>query len=124
MIKYLIDSEARSELAEKANKTQEDWIEPTLINGWAEYNPSILGNVAYRRNETGFLEFKGALQSGSSGTVAFIITEGRRPVSAGYFASSSGGSSNSKTIVRSNGEVQIDAYTTVAYLHGVTVSLD
>ena len=50
-----IDHENRSaELAGKANKKQEDWITPTLLNG-------ATGSLKYRKNSLGKLEFKGTL---------------------------------------------------------------
>lgn len=48
-----IDHANRSgELDSKANKKQEDWITPTLLNG-------ATGTVQYRRNEFGRVEFRG-----------------------------------------------------------------
>ena len=48
-----IDHVNRSaELASKANKKQEDWITPTLLNG-------ATGTVQYRKNEFGRVEFRG-----------------------------------------------------------------
>ena len=50
-----IDHANRSaELAGKADKKQEDWIEPTLLNG-------ATGSLKYRKNSLGKLEFKGTL---------------------------------------------------------------
>ena len=52
-----IDHANRSaELEGKADKKQEDWITPTLLNG-------ATGNVQYRKNNFGVVEFRGTLKS-------------------------------------------------------------
>lgn len=56
---------------EKANKVQEPWITPTLLNG-------ATGTVQYRKNNMGRLEFRGSL-TGSSGNGMFVPVEGYRP---------------------------------------------
>lgn len=66
-----IEHEGRSaELAGKANKKQEDWIRPTLLNG-------ATGTLKYRKNEFGKLEFKGTLSNGF-GTTSIVLPIGYR----------------------------------------------
>ena len=60
-----------AELAGKADKKQEDWITPTLVNG-------ATGNVQYRKNQMGRVEFRGRLKMGNQ-NYAFILPSGYRP---------------------------------------------
>ena len=63
MLRYLMNI--------KANKKQEAWISPTLLNG-------ATGTVQYRKNEMGRVEFRGNLRS-NSGSSLFILPDGYRP---------------------------------------------
>ena len=72
-----IDHADRSaELAGKANKKQEDWITPTLLNGWTNRSP--LTPVRFRKNEFGTVEIEGAIKGGTLGTSAFVLPLGYR----------------------------------------------
>ena len=57
---------------EKANKDQEAWITPTLVNG-------ATGTFQYRKNEFGRLEFKGDLTQASTASHFCIAIAGYRP---------------------------------------------
>lgn len=63
-----------SELAEKADKTQEDWIAPTLLNGWEEITPS-----GYMIDSLGFVHIKGEFQNGTEQMPIFILPKSYRP---------------------------------------------
>ena len=58
----------------KANKVHEDWITPTLLNGWKERYP-----VGYRKNSIGQLEIKGRVRYGTLGLAVFNLPLGYRP---------------------------------------------
>ena len=68
-----------AELAGKANKKQEDWITPTLLNGWYAIRPSE--PPQYMKDEFGFVHFRGVISKGESATsnVAFQLPIGYRP---------------------------------------------
>ena len=77
-----IDHANRSaELAGKANKKQEDWITPTLLNGAvAEY-------IRYRKNEFGGIDIQGNIKSQHSGWITlFNLPVGYRPRNVIRFA--------------------------------------
>lgn len=68
-----IDHENRSaELDGKANKKQEDWITPTLLNG-------STGTIHFRKNEFGRVEFRG-VATHKDGTLLMILPTGYRPL--------------------------------------------
>ena len=54
-----------TKLSEKANKQQEAWITPVLLNG-ATFPASVEG-VKFRKNQFGELEFKGEIATVASG---------------------------------------------------------
>ena len=68
-----IDHANRSaELAGKADKKQEDWITPTLLNG-------ATGDIQFRKNQFGRVEFRGKI-TGSQGRSVFALPTGYRPL--------------------------------------------
>lgn len=72
-----IDHANRSaELAGKADKKQEDWITPTLLNGWTNRITST--PVRFRKNELGRVEIEGAIKGGTLGVPAFVLPQGYR----------------------------------------------
>lgn len=75
-----------TEIAKKANKEQEDWITPTLLNGWYAIRP--LEPPQYMKDEFGFVHFRGAISKGASSTsnVAFNVPIGYRPNASTSFS--------------------------------------
>ena len=76
LVKRLGDLEAQ-----KADKAQEAWITPTLVNGWkarAGYQ------VAYCKDDFGCVRLKGVVDSGSGGFFA-ILAIGYRPSQMAFF---------------------------------------
>ena len=78
-----IDHANRSaELAGKANKVQEEWITPTLINGWKTF---VGSPVQYRKDEFGVVHFRGRLDPSTKTAVFFCnLPEGYRPTAYTY----------------------------------------
>lgn len=67
---------------EKANKTQEAWITPTLISGWTEASGY---KVRYMKDEFGFIHLKGRLTGGTLGSPAFNLPSGYRPLETQFY---------------------------------------
>ena len=65
--------DTNAQLAEKANKAQEEWITPTLLNGYA-YNLS----GGYIKDQMGFVHLSGRVTGGSNANI-FILPVGYRP---------------------------------------------
>ena len=61
---------------EKANKAQEDWITPTLLNGWVEADASEAPR--YMKDTLGFVHLKGRVKSGSNSSTIFTLPSGYR----------------------------------------------
>ena len=59
-------------IREKADKKQEDWITPTLLNG-------ATGDVQFRKNQFGRVEFRGKI-TGTQGRSVFMLPTGYRPL--------------------------------------------
>ena len=86
-----------SELAGKANKKQEDWITPTLLGG-------ANGNVAYLKDELGFVHLKGRVNNAGDLLTMFVMPPGYRPERNSDFIVFS--SSDAKRVrVNNNGNV-------------------
>ena len=90
----------------KANKAQEAWIAPTLLNGWVNYGggEEIAG---YFKDEFGFVHLKGLIKSGTttSGTVLFTLPITYRPSKNRYFAIALDQSSYGVIVILSSGNV-------------------
>jgi hypothetical protein len=72
---------------EKANKTQEAWITPTLLNGWIA---GAFGTPQYMLDELGFVHLRGSIKNGVVGQAAFTLPTGYRPSSIKAWISTSG----------------------------------
>lgn len=67
-------------MGQKINEQQiknEDWITPTLINGWSHYGGGYT-DVKYMKDAMGFVHITGLVKNGSAGT-AFVLPVGYRP---------------------------------------------
>jgi hypothetical protein len=64
----------------KANKAQEAWIEPTLLNGWVNFG-SGFETAGYYKDEFGVVHLRGLIKSGTTtaGTTLFNLPIGYRP---------------------------------------------
>ena len=52
------------ELNEKANKIQEYWITPTLLNGWITGGNVFFAPIQYKKDEFGFVHLRGGIHNG------------------------------------------------------------
>lgn len=68
-----------TQLAQKANKQQQSWITPTLLNGWVDY--SVNWKCGYYKDDMGIVRIRGGVKSGvtTQGTPIFTLPEGYRP---------------------------------------------
>lgn len=64
---------------EKANKKQEAWITPTLINGWVSESSEEFSQVGYMKDEMGFVHLKGQVTGTTIDTQVFSLPTGYRP---------------------------------------------
>lgn len=71
------------ELNKKANKTQEEWITPTLLNGVTNYASGI-SPVRYYKNEFNTVCLDGISSAVAAGTHIFILPVGYRPLKRLY----------------------------------------
>ena len=67
---------------EKANKVQEAWITPTLLNGWV---PTLNMEVAYMKDEFGFVHIRGRVTGGAMTSIIFSLPSGYRPIKEAAF---------------------------------------
>lgn len=70
----------RAELNQKANKIQEEWIVPTLINGWVQDDEADAMNIGYMKDDMGFVHLRGRIKNGTLGGPAFSLPLGYRPI--------------------------------------------
>lgn len=100
-------------LSNKADKAQEDWIAPTLINSWAISSGITVG---YRKDDFGRVYLKGGLGGGTSGTTAFVLPVGYRPAQTRYYNGYTGSTSTGKLAIDASGNLQISQFSTLIFL--------
>ena len=69
----------------KANKVQEAWITPTLINGWVSFGGAEDGPTYYK-DDFGNVKLRGVVKSGTLSVSMFKLPIGYRPAKNKYFA--------------------------------------
>ena len=113
-----IDHANRSaELEGKADKKQEDWITPTLTNGW-----TVVGVVAYRKDEFGRVYFRGRVTGGTLGTAVFTLPNEYKNGYSNYFAGISDSANLSRVIIGWDGTVRIYDKNNNVSLDGISIS--
>lgn len=106
-------------LAGKANKQQEAWIYPTLLNGW-EANSSTQ-KPKYYRDEFGIVYVEGCVKSGENASDLFLLPNGYRPLSTCRFATSNSDTTVGRVDIRSTGAVNLHRGTSpYLYLSGIS----
>ena len=108
LVEHKLDyEELLTEVNGKANKAQEAWITPTLINGWA----GVSGYpVRYMKDTLGFVHFKGRMTGGTVGLVAFTLPVGYRPINTKQIFPTISNNINLNTlVVNATGTVEIVA---------------
>lgn len=96
----------------KANKAQEAWITPTLLNGWVGNYVELYGNLRYRKNQFGNVEIVGSISGGANNSIVFVLPAGYRPSHYKAVVTKSGGTSLASFEIETNGNVKILNFTT------------
>ena len=76
-------------LALKANKVQEEWITPTLLNGWVAFGQE-LATAQYFKDNIGMVHLRGIVKGGTV-YVVFNLPVGYRPSATVYIPTVSNG---------------------------------
>jgi hypothetical protein len=75
----------------KADKAQEGWIAPTLLNSWVNYGAPF-ANAGYFKDTLGLVHLRGVMKDGSGlGTAIFNLPSGYRPSAQVNYPSVSNG---------------------------------
>ena len=96
-------TEVDNALELKANKNQEAWITPTLLNNWIPFNADL--SPGYMKDSLGFVHLKGVLKAGITGQDAFYLPIGYRP-DKNRFLIGCGDNSFGLLTILSGGQVQ------------------
>ncbi|WP_096199523.1 hypothetical protein [Bacillus sp. FJAT-45350] len=106
----VLEMQTNPDLSMFASKKQEEWIEPVLMNGWAQSNRKL----AYFKDNFGLVHLRGEIRDGSTGhnTILFMLPKGYRPnIDNDITISTHGGLINGVSVmqlrIKSNGEVNI-----------------
>lgn len=105
-IETAIQEVSRAILNKRSTPT--GWIEPTLLNGWVNYD-SAWDNVAYCLDSDGFVHVKGMIRTGTTAanTTLFTLPVGYRPARNMIFAGRMSGNLSFELRVFSTGAVLI-----------------
>ena len=108
-------------LQTKADTVQEDWIEPTLLNGWVNFGSPYF-DTGYYKNSINEVNIAATIKDGTItiGTNVFSLAAGYRPANDQYFVCTSNGVFG-LVIVRADGDVEIQtANATYLSLDGIS----
>ena len=112
-----IDHANRSaELDGKANKQQEAWITPTLLNGWTDFNPTNFPSASYYKSEFGEVSLQGLITGGANSTIAMQLPNGYRPSKTLHLQAMQTNGVSTYITVFSNGNVSIFFTATPTYV--------
>lgn len=114
-----IDHANRSaELAGKANKKQEDWIKPTLLNGWVATD-SLAYPVGFYKDEFGIVRLKGRVQGGVGSIFTLPVGYRSKNVVSGFLAQATSSDTPAKVNTTTSGKVSCQNGVTGIYLDGI-----
>jgi hypothetical protein len=90
----------------KANKEQEAWIAPTLLNGWVNFGGNTQ-NISYFKDEFGFVHIRGSIKSGTTTnfTKIFDLPVGYRPLKEVAIPIALDGPAYGSVVIDTNGGV-------------------
>ena len=111
-------SEKSQEIDLKANKEQEAWITPTLLNGWVSDVPI----VQYRKYNDGLVQLRGIAKAGVAGSTLFTLPVGYRPNGQHNFIGYTS-SGQALVIIYADGRVIINNYTNWVYLNQISFGI-
>ena len=110
---------------EKANKVQEAWITPTLLNGWVNYDAGR--PPRYMKDNFGVVRFSGLAKSGTINTPIFTLPVGYYKPNSQFFIVKAGEATQTfgTLVVNYLGEVRLqDGLTTLVTLDHVSFRID
>lgn len=91
-----------------ATPTATQWITPTLINGWVNYDAPSHATVQYMRDSEGFVHLKGLAKNGAMPSEIFVLPVGFRPALVEHFPSYSNGAFGGVRVDNTNGNVRLE----------------
>lgn len=104
-------------------EAQQDFIAPTLINAWVNYDTSH-SLAGYMKDSLGFVHLRGLVKNGSAGNM-FVLPVGYRNTKNQHFAAMAQGAF---ALIRIdiNGTVQVSGHVGTAYVtvDGITFKAD
>jgi len=103
----------------KADKAQEAWITPTLLNGWVNYG-SGESNAGYYKDTVGTVRLTGVIKSGTLAATLFTIPIGYRPASWKYFVTYVSGTYSKIKISKAGAVIIESGSTTLTCLDGIS----
>lgn len=95
-------SQLAGDVALKADKTQEDWITPTLLNGWVNNGNN---EIQYYKDNFGVVRMRGTASGGTFATTVFTLPVGYRPIRNFGVNTSAGIGTNGHVNILSSGVV-------------------
>lgn len=64
-----------------------DWITPTFVNSWVNYDSTVFNPAGYRKDALGYVHLRGLIKNGTVNTTFFTLPTGYRPYRQELFMS-------------------------------------
>jgi len=108
-----------SQLANRADKLQQDYIIPTFANGWVNYSAGF-NTAKYYKDNFGIVHLEGMVKSGTIATNIFAMPAGYRPLASAYYGCTSGGAFGTIKVDVAGGVVLAAGSNNYCCLEGIT----
>ncbi|MFP3356839.1 hypothetical protein R0K17_05700 [Planococcus sp. SIMBA_143] len=111
-----------NQLRGKANKKQEAWITPTLLNGWIATD-TVAYPVGYYKDEFGIVRLRGRIQGGTGSAFIFPVGYRSKSIVMGFVGQISNTDVTGRVVINSQGHVSISSNLPIGqgiYLDGIT----
>lgn len=79
IIAVIRDMLQRLEILERSSGGNEDYVAPTLLNSWVNFDTDTHNEAGYFRSQDGIVYLRGLIKSGTVGQTAFTLPAGYRP---------------------------------------------
>ena len=114
----LMNERTQLDIREKADKKQENWISPTLINGWVATD-SLAYPVGFYKDEFGIVRLKGLVQGGVGSIFTLPVGYRSKNVVSGFLAQATSSDTPAKVNTTTSGNVSCQNGVTGIYLDGI-----
>ncbi|MFL1672439.1 hypothetical protein [Paenibacillus dendritiformis] len=93
---------------QKAEKSEPEWIKPTLQSGWTNYDTKLYSSAGYYKDGNGIVRIKGLVKGGPIQSLIFMLPAGYRPKTTLIFPAIDASYTSVRVDITHSGEVVLN----------------